>query len=165
MLMSDAAQTLPADELRRRLEEMAGLVVTGPDAKGVTYTLTTQSQHTLNYYSLEIGGFDSEALATLEGFQFATMRSFNVLGNPVRLARLVAGGLVPMPPTEGIPQGVILVWREGHLPTITIEDGIYSVSMSFAALPPYALLVGVETNKAAAPAPAAAPPAPHPAIN
>jgi len=123
------------------LEDQAGLVVTGPNANHVEFTLNSVD-HTLNYQKISLGGFDNEAQARSEGLSLATMRVFTVLGNPIRLMRTpVTIGMTTIEPVEGTPQGPILVWREGHEPTYEIsEDGIYTVNMSFAVLPPFVIL-------------------------
>ena len=92
----------------------------------------------------------------------ATMRSFNVLGNPQRLMQ-VAHGPQQIPP-EGIPQGVILIWREGYLPFYEMTGGAWTVSMAFCILPPFAQVVSETSSGFETPAlrsAGAAPPGPH----
>ena len=135
--------TVPASNLRRMMEEQAGMVVTGPDAAFVEYKLTTQTTHRLNYKTLALGGYENEMQVNAAMQMMVMNQTFNVLGNAVRLARTPNQiGPMMLEPEEGVPQGVILIWRKGHEPVYSIDEGTYAASMTFAVLPPWAQLVG-----------------------
>ena len=92
------AETAAADELRRRMEQVAGLVLVGPDGRGIEYQILTQTTNQLNYTSFSLGGFDDEVQAMGEGVMLATARQFNILGNLYRLQAtpaMIGGITVP----------------------------------------------------------------------
>lgn len=131
-----AATDQATQTLQQMFEMQAGAVVTGPDAAQLKYTFDGQKVYELSYLGVMLGGFATEADMRTEVQRFVMSREFNVLGNPVRLQKAWnAAGAV-----EGIPQGPILIWRQGHTISVTSDGNGWSVSMAYAVLPPYARL-------------------------
>jgi len=136
------ASTAPASDLQSFLEGMAGEVIVGDaNAVAVSYQIHTGTTYTLNFWSFSVGGYENAMLAGQDARSVAHMKSFIVLGNPVRLmpnqSTIGMGGQVD--PHPEIPQGVFLIWQgsDGRPTYTTEDDGTISVSMSFAVLPPF----------------------------
>lgn len=126
------------DEMQRFFEQQAGLVLEGPDADVVKYTLNG-NPYQVNYVSITLGGMMSHTQARDEAIRYVLSREFIVLGNPIRLQRPTTSGPSGMPPPEGYPQGPILIWRAGgHTPHFHVSDtGVWEVHLSYAVLPPF----------------------------
>ena len=134
------------DEMRRYFEQQAGLVLEGPDTDTVSFTLNNNT-YSVNYVVITIGGLAAYDQARNEAIRYVMAREFIVLGNPVRLQRPAASGPSGMPPpSEGYPQGPILLWRAGgHTPHFHVSDsGVWEVHMSYAVLPPFVYVEGME---------------------
>jgi hypothetical protein len=129
---------------------MAGQVVVGPNAPAVEFELN--GPRSLNYQTMMLGGYSHEQIVNNEVMMMATMKSFIVLGNPIRLMRVMPQqGPMPIPPEDGIPQGPILIWQgETGMPMMTDDDGVYSIHLAFAVLPPFAQVTSPTTLVAVA---------------
>jgi hypothetical protein len=138
--MSDTTQQV-ADDLRLNMEFHAGLVLTGPDAPSVGYSFDKQNHYTINYLKVALGGFSGPDELKAQALRFVMAREFIVHGNPVRLQRVwtqQAPGQFTAPVSETYPQGIILVWREGCVPAVELDEDTWSVEMTYCLLPPFA---------------------------
>lgn len=127
-----------AEELQRQIEMHAGAVEDGPDAGQLQFTFDGQNVYPLNYLAVTHGGFSTSEELITNMVRFAMAREFIILGNPVRLQRVWnTSGQAPAA-SPGVPQGPILVWR--HEPSVVFAEDVWSASMTYAVLPPFARL-------------------------
>lgn len=131
-----------ADEFRRFVEQQTGAVYIGPDIDTIEYTFDGKTNFKANYFTLAIGGFNSAAETRAECVQAVMGRVFMVAGNPIRLQKAFGPLGIPVTPSSDIPAGSILIWRDNHFPVfVTNANSIWSATMSWTVLAPYAKLV------------------------